>query len=837
MNSRTGKGPTSRNIFYYFGHPFVQLILFLLRSIARVFSTLSTLPSPPSPNLLQFPLTKKRGRGRPRLPFWVKPLRHLHKFLAQIIRALHRFSHRLHPSSIRKHRLLSRKYRLLSKSYLRAQNTIVVFQSTRFQFLKKLKPRRRYLALLALITVPAIIVFYFEILRDLPSPSRLATDRPIVSTKIYDRNGTLLYKIFKNENRSIVALDDIPLVLQQATIAIEDKNFYQHSGFSIQGIARAFKTNLTEDSLQGGSTITQQLVKNTLLSPERTLSRKIKEVILSVLTEFYFSKTEILTMYFNQVPYGSTAYGAEEASQMYFGQSVRQLTLAQSAFLAGLPAAPTRFSPYGIHPELAVVHQHEVLRRMVEDGYITLAQAEDAKNQKITLRPQQNDILAPHFVMYIKDLLVEKYGLPLVEQGGLEVYTSLDLTAQTLAQQVVTNEVATLKRLNVTNGAALVTNPATGEILAMVGSKDYFDTQSDGQVNVTLRPRQPGSSIKPVNYAAALEKGFTPATLIPDTPICYRLPGQPDYCPKNYDNRYHGLVTVRTALASSYNIPAVKTLSQIGVETMLEKGREMGITTWEDSSRFGLSLTLGGGEVKMVDMATAYAAFANGGLKVNLHPILEVRTYDGRVLERLSCKDLTGQSLSPITSIDAATQVHTCAGTPVITPTIAYQITNILSDNNARAPAFGTHSVLVIPDHQVAVKTGTTNNLRDNWTIGYTPDYLVVTWVGNNDNTPMSYIASGITGASPIWQKIMLNLLKDRPNHPFTPGSGLTKVSICTLTGTLSCTGCPSVEEYFVPGTEPKTHCTKEQIDTIRQNQDSLNRGRDRLLEGISTQN
>lgn len=560
-------------------------------------------------------------------------------------------------------------------------------------------------------------------------------------------------------------------------------------------------------------------------------------MVLSILTEFYFSKDEILAMYFNQIPYGGSAYGAEEASQMFFGKSVNHLSLSESSFLAGLAAAPTRFSPHGTHPELSVVRQHQVLRRMVEDGYITLAEAEEAKNQKVTILPQKNSIKAPHFVMYIKELLVEKYGLQMVEQGGLEVTTSLDLNLQETTQNIVSSEVASLNRLNVHNGAALVTNPKTGEILAMVGSTNYFDSTNDGQVNVSLRPRQPGSSIKPVTYATALEKGLTPSTIIPDTPICYRLPGQAPYCPKNYDNSYHHNVTLRQALASSYNIPAVKTLSQIGVNAMVEKGRLMGITTWNNSSRFGLSLTLGGGEVKMVDMAVVYGVFANQGYKVDLHPILEVKAYNGKVLEHFECNHVTNTKLTTAEQVDASTNVNTCSSTQVVDPRVAYQITNILSDNQARSSAFGLHSVLHIPDQEVAVKTGTTNSLRDNWTMGYTTNQLVVTWVGNNDNSPMSYIASGITGASPIWQKIMLTLLDPNQPHAFAPPPNLTKVKICTLTGSLSCNGCPSKDEYFLPGTEPKNRCNEDLINQIKARLETDKQNRDQLLQGITTTN
>lgn len=671
-------------------------------------------------------------------------------------------------------------------------------------------PIRIYIPIGYLLSVATIIAFgygsywgYTHILSDLPDVTELSTIQPDLTTKIYDRNGILLYKIFKNENRSLVPLDQIPTYLVQATIAIEDQNFYEHPGFSIRGISRALRSNVSSDSLQGGSTITQQLVKNTLLTPERTWERKAKEVVLSFISEFYYSKDQILAMYLNQVPYGGSAYGVEEASQMYFGKSVREIDLAEAAFLAGLPASPTKYSPYGSNPQAAYVRQRQVIRRMIEDGYISAQEGDEALGRELTIVPPQSTLLAPHFVMYIRELLTDMYGPNIVENGGLEVTTSLDLALQNQAQQIVAQEVLDLSRLNVRNGAALITRPGNGEVLAMIGSINYFDASNDGQVNVTTRLRQPGSSIKPVTYAMALERGMTPATIIPDSPICYQSKGSPDYCPKNYDGRFRGRITLRQALAGSYNIPAVKTLAQFAVGDLIDKAEMMGITTWKDRSRFGLALTLGGGEVKMTDMAVAFGVFANEGYKVPLQPILEVRTADGQLLARKPCFD-------PITGL-----VTTCYRQQVLDPRVAFQISDILSDNQARTPAFGANSVLHIPEQEVAVKTGTTNSLRDNWTIGYTKDYLVAVWVGNNDNTQMSHIASGITGASPIWNKLMRSMLSDSNPHHFQVPTNLARVPICTLTGTLSCNGCPTREEYFIPGTEPLNHCSSEQIARI----------------------
>lgn len=651
--------------------------------------------------------------------------------------------------------------------------------------------------------------FYFWILKDLPSPNRLVTRQQTVSTKLYDRRGRLLYTIYNgSQNRFLITLNQVPKYLQEATIATEDRDYYHHQGFSPRGIARAIERNVLNHQVEGGSTITQQLIKNTLLTNEKTITRKIKEVVLAVEVELLFTKDEILQMYFNEIPYGGTAYGAEAASKTYFGKSAQDLDLAESALLAGLPSAPTTYSPFGANPRLAFVRQKEVLQRMVEDGYITRTQANEAANEKLEFAPQRTDIEAPHFVMYIKDLLVKKYGIKTVEEDGLEVVTSIDLDVQKIAQDAVAAEIDKLEAFHVTNGAALVTDPKTGEILAMVGSKDYFDTAHDGNVNVATSLRQPGSSIKVVNYAVALQSGYTPASVIQDTPVVYRNAWE-TYAPVNYDGRFHGNVSLRIALASSYNIPAVKVLASYGVDKMVQMGRLMGITSWNDPSRFGLSLTLGGGEVTMTDMATVYGTLANMGKRVDIHPVLRVTDYKGRVLENYSC---SGTFTCLIAQNSQESQVD---AKEVIPAGVAYLLTNILSDNSARTPAFGPNSQLVIPGYDVAVKTGTTNEKRDNWTIGYTPDYVVTVWVGNNDNSPMSAVASGVTGASPIWHNIITAILKDKQNVGFTKPDSVVVSDICAVNGLLACEGCPSRKEVFITGTQPKNRCDTAQIQKI----------------------
>jgi 1A family penicillin-binding protein len=653
-------------------------------------------------------------------------------------------------------------------------------------------------------TLPFLLVFtsYLLIFKDLPSPAKLAQYNIPISTKIYDRSGKLLFDIFADQNRSPVPLSEIPKSLQQATISIEDKNFYQHQGVNvIGGMLRALTADITHGQLQGGSTITQQLVKSALLSPERTITRKIKEIILSLWVEALYPKDKILELYLNQVPYGGTAWGIESASEQYFGKKVEDLTLAESALLAGLPQAPTSYSPFGAHPELAVTRQKEVLKRMVEDKYITQQQADQAAAQPLVFK-NETGIKAPHFVMYVKEQLVQKYGEALVAKGGLKVTTTLDLDLQDYAQATVAAEVGTLVGYHVTNGAALITKPATGEILAMVGSVDYFASPS-GNYNVVTATRQPGSSIKPINYAIGLEKHIvTPATMFIDEPTCFGVAGQPSYCPVNYDGKFHGPVQLRMALGNSFNIPAVKMLYMNTVQDMVASASAFGLTTLKDSSKYGLSLTLGGGEIHMTDMATAFGVFANGGIRHDLVSILKVVDKNGKILEEYKDpnlnKDIPSQLLMN--------------GPRVISAETAFLISHILLDNNARQQEFGPASELYIPNRAVSVKTGTTNDIRDNWTIGFTPQVLVATWVGNNDNTPMNpYLVSGITGAAPIWHKLMVRALSGKPDIWPKQPDGIVGAQICSITGLLPPNpdpnagdkGCATRFEYFIKGTVP----------------------------------
>ncbi|HEX8932126.1 MAG TPA: PBP1A family penicillin-binding protein [Patescibacteria group bacterium] len=624
-----------------------------------------------------------------------------------------------------------------------------------------------------LFIFPPLLISVF--LQDLPTPQELTLRQIPQTTKIYDRHGVLLAEDYAQQNRTLIHLADVPLNLQHATLAIEDKNFYKHPGFDVSAIIRAFRQTFVNNTTQGGSTITQQLIKSSILSPEQTFSRKFKEIILAFWAEKIYTKNQILEMYFNQVPYGGTAWGVEAASETYFDKPVNKLTLAESAFLAGLTSAPTAYSPYGQNPTAWKKRQEEVLSRMVDLRYITQNQAEEATKQELHFRPQQSSLHAPHFVEYVKEQLAQKYGLPAVEKGGLQVTTTLDLKIQEMAEKVVKEEVANDGNLNLTNGAVLITDPKTGEILAMVGSHD-FDDPNGGNFNVTTSLRQPGSSIKVVTYSTALRNGFTAATILDDSPIAYPLSDGQIYAPVNYDGRFHGRVSLRTALANSLNIPAVKTLDAVGISSMVNLGKAMGIENWSDPQNYGLSITLGAADVTMLDMARVNGVLANKGQLVELNPFLKVTDIRNATLE--------DDSKPPV-------------GKQVLDPGVTFILSDILADNKARAMEFGDNSPLVIPGHTVSVKTGTTDDKRDNWTNGYTDKAVVIVWVGNNDNSPMSpTLASGITGAAPIWHRLMEELLKKNPETIFSPPTDVIQKF------------CNGRQEYFLKGTENTVNCS-----------------------------
>lgn len=658
----------------------------------------------------------------------------------------------------------------------RAKKTKVANSS----LLMKIKKQRSFQVALLLIVV-AILAILIYLYRQLPSPNNLTTNENFpVSTQVFDRNGTLLYEIYGNENRIPIKIDDLPEYVMQATVAIEDKKFYSHHGLDLTGLLRASLKNFSSGSMQGGSTITQQLVKNALLSNEKTLQRKIKEAVLAIMTEVLYSKKEILEMYLNYISYGGTAVGIETAANKYFNKSAKDLSLAEASLLAGLPQSPTVYSPFGSNPEKGRNRQKEVLRRMVEDKYITAEEADAAGNEVLNFAIKRDDIKAPHFVFYIKDLLYAKYGEKMVETGGLRVKTTLDLDLQEAAQASLSSEVNKLASLKVGNGAAIVAKPNSGEILAMIGSKDYFNNQADGQVNVTLSLRQPGSSIKPLMYATTFaQKTLNPGSMLLDVPTCFRVAGQKDYCPKNYTGAFMGPVTIRQSLGNSLNIPAVKALATVGIETFINQAKLMGINTWTDPANYGLSLTLGGGEVKMIELAEAFGVLANQGVRVPLTGILEISDYRGEVLEKYD-PESAKSDLSYLTENELADTNGVAKRVMERAP--AYLTSHILQDNNARQNAFGTNSELVIKNKIVSAKTGTTNDLKDNWTVGYTPEYLTIVWVGNNDSKSMSYLASGITGAAPIWHDIMEYILKDKETiWPDKPAD--VKIGNVCLTG------------------------------------------------------
>lgn len=657
-------------------------------------------------------------------------------------------------------------------------------------------------------------LFYFFILKDLPSPKELTLTPSPQTTIIRDRHGTILYKVYKSANRIRLPWEEIPENVKMATLAIEDAEFYSHHGISLKSILRAFLYNLRQEDIklyQGGSTITQQLVKNRLVGSEKTYVRKIREILASVMTEIYFKKQEILTMYLNEVGYGGPAYGIEAASQMYFGKSAISLSLAQTAFLAGLPAAPTTFSPFGNNPNLAFDRERQVLERMLKLEMITRDEYQNAINEKIVFAPQRIDILAPHFVMYVRDQLVQSLGEDRVTEGGLDVTTTLDLTIQQKAEKIVGKQIGEIKDVyNIHNAGTLVTDPKTGEILAMVGSVDYFDIENKGYVNVTTALRQPGSSIKPVNYAYAFDHGFTPGSIIEDSPVVYTARGTTEtYTPQNYDGKFHGVVTLRNALANSYNIPAVKLLNTYGVDKMIDLGLKMGIKSWKPDLPIGLSLTLGGAEVTMLDMARVYGTIANLGVKKELKAIKEIRDSLDTDITNLFYQNEKDLSLVDKAQASENSSAPLGTGEQVISPLASYWLTDILSDNIARLPAFGPYAKLTIPNYKVAVKTGTSNNFRDNWTIGFTPDYLSAAWVGNTDGSFMNRnLVSGITGAAPIWNEIMTELLKNTPPKDFKVPQGLIPVKICATNGLLTCPYCPQEKiEYFTANKVPTQKC------------------------------
>lgn len=646
-----------------------------------------------------------------------------------------------------------------------------------------------FFVVVALVLFTAILFAWYA--KDLPRPDKVQRTTGL-STVILDRNGESLYDIFEDANRIPVSFVELPQYCKDATIAVEDKDFYKHPGLSSAGIIRALISTVVFRNLQGGSTLTQQLVKTVLLTNERTLPRKIKEAILAIQIERKYTKDQILQMYLNEAPYGGTTAGMESASQLYFGSSVKDLNLVQCAILAGLPQDPNDYSPFLGQPKAYVARTQHVLARMREDGYINAFEESAARKMLDTIQfvKDTGSLRAPHFVAYIKDQLVAKFGAAAVEGGGLKVTTTLDWKLQQKAQTIVREEVDKAKNLKVSNGAAVAIDPKNGEILAMVGSKDYTATDASGfKFNVVTQGlRQPGSSIKPFTYATAFKKGYTASTLLMDVDTKYPSgdPKKPEYNPKNYDGKFRGPMQLRMALGNSINTIAVKVSALVGVKDALETAFDMGISSLEPSSdnlrRLGLSMTLGGGEVTLLDITSAYGVFATAGMRSNPVSILKVEDSKGKVLFQLNPP-------SP---------------RRVLAADVAYMISDILSDNDARKIEFGDHSYLFVPGYSVAAKTGTTDDKRDNWAIGYTPSVVVGTWVGNNDNSPMSpTLASGLTGAAPIWNRIMREALSGKKNEPFVRPSNIIEMDIDAYGGGTPQSGQPTRKERFIKGTEP----------------------------------
>ncbi len=636
------------------------------------------------------------------------------------------------------------------------------------------------------------ILFFLWVSRDLPSPGEIASPDLKDSTRILDKNDNLLFSVYEDYNRIYVPIDQIPDSLEKATIAIEEKDFYSNRGYSVNGYLRVIKDVIIHQRLTGGSTITQQLVKNVLLSSERSVTRKAKELILAVQVEKRFTKDEILEMYLNNVPYGGSAVGVEAASNLYFAKHAKDLTFSEAAFLAGLPQAPSYYSPYAGNGKAYVDRAEAVLKRMVQDGYISKKQRDKALSEinAFTFSKKEGTIKAPHFVMYVRQKLVDLFGEDRVENGNLTVKTTLDYDMQKEAEKILHDELERIKDYRVGNGSMVVLDAKTGAILSMVGSKDYFDVDNSGNFNAVLAKRQPGSSLKPIVYATGLEKGYTASTLFMDIQTEFPTYDEDDsiYKPVNYDGKYRGPVQMRFALANSLNIPAVKMLAKIGIKPVMQKAYDMGIQDWEPTSKnldsVGYSLVLGGRETTLLDIATAYSVFANEGKKNEPFSIVEVKDPKGKTLYKHKEEDPK----------------------QVLSPEVAFIISHILLDNNAREMVFGLNSFLKVPGKTVAAKTGTTDQKRDNWIIGYTPSFVVGVWIGNNDNKPMNpNISSGATGASPIWNKMMKYILKDKKDEQFHEPDSVQAMEIDALGGGLVVDGQPKRSEYFAKGTEPTT--------------------------------
>lgn len=610
---------------------------------------------------------------------------------------------------------------------------------------RKNKLKRLFVGLLSAGFVFAGFLFLWMATLKLPDVSNFQARIVAESTRFYDREGkTLLFNTYENIRRTAIPLEDISPYLKQATIAIEDNEFYEHIGIKPTAILRAVLVNATSLSFsQGGSTITQQVVKNSLLTQEKSIPRKIKEWVLAIKLERVLTKDQILEIYLNESPYGGNIYGAEEASQNFFGISAKDLSLSQSAFIAALPQAPSYYSPYGNHKDALENRKNIILSRMKELGMISEKEYADAEKEIVEFKPlERSSALAPHFIFYLKEYLAEKYGEHVLDQGGLNITTTIDADLQKKAEETVKKyALENSTKFDAENAGLLVIDPKTGQILAMVGSRDFFDKDIDGNFNITLAKRQPGSSFKPFVYATALKKGYTDKTILFDVKTEFSARCTPDskplypsatcYSPNNFDNIFRGPVTLREALAQSMNVPAVKTLYLVGIDSAIKTAEEMGITTLNDPDRLGLTLVLGGGEVSLMELTSAYSGFANDGIKSQPSGILKITDKNGETIEEY--KEQSSR---------------------VIDSNVARTISSILSDNRARTPAFGERSSLYFGDRAVAAKTGTTNDYKDAWVVGYTDSLVAGAWAGNNNNRPMQKKVAGQIVA-PMWHEFM----------------------------------------------------------------------------------
>lgn len=609
--------------------------------------------------------------------------------------------------------------------------------------------------------------YLFYVNTTLPSYEELTQRDVAESSRIYSRDGTLLYEFHGEYNRTRVDMDRISPFLRNATLAIEDKDFYKHGAISVSGIARAIKANYeTGSSSQGGSTITQQFVKNALLDRKKLYTRKVREVLLAYKVEAHFTKDEIMELYLNEIPYGRNAYGAESAAKSYFGKSAGELSLAESAYLAALPQAPSFYSPTGENFDALEKRKNYVLQLMQEQGYITELEKHQAENQQVVFREPKTEIIAPHFVSWIQNYLTEKYGKEFLREGGLRVYTTLDLNLQNLAEQVVREGAADNKKYGAYNAALVAVEPSTGKILAMAGGKDYFGSPEpkgckpgvnckfEPNVNVATSERQPGSSFKPYMYLTSFkpEFGLTPMSKVLDVPTNFGTAGGRAYIPRNYDGSSHGLITIRKALAGSLNVPAVRTLATIGVEPVVKTAHDLGITS--PLKNCGLSLVLGGCEIQLVDHVGAMAVIANGGKGKGATPFNRIEDKHGKVLEEYH--QPSEQSVNP---------------------EAVYELTSIMTDDLSRQYVFGPKNPLTLPDRVVAAKTGTTQNWKDGWTVGFTPQLAAGVWAGNNDSSLMRAGADGVFVAAPMWHKFMELALAGQPAVDFPVPSGIVQIA------------------------------------------------------------